>query len=228
MPDPPTPREALLVPYRRPYRHAVPYAWRMQGVRPRVAAASAFAVATGVATALTDEVAYAVLGLVVLAFVLAAVGLWVGVATVYVRRLVRQWDRPSELRTVRERRPHAGDADPALLHDEFAVLVHDAGRLQLWRFRPLGFGRRARRGERLVPGIPQHSALLVDERTFDGSDVAVAAEQLADAQREAAEREAQAREAAHTRELDAAHAADLAVEHRSTAAALRHLTGQGD
>ncbi|HWT91926.1 MAG TPA: hypothetical protein VN238_02945, partial [Solirubrobacteraceae bacterium] len=130
------------------------------------------------------------------------------------------------LERVRARRPHAGARDPELVHDEYAVTVEDTGHLRLWRFQALLVGEDARPREVLVPGRPQHSAGVVEERPFDHADAARAAEQLADLQERAAALEAEARDQARRRLAEAHEHGELAEDIATTAAALRHLTGQ--
>ncbi|MCW2995104.1 MAG: hypothetical protein JWQ18_2599, partial [Conexibacter sp.] len=172
----PTRRE-LMKPYNHPYRLAARATWRMQPeLRREVKIASGLVVVGAGVTAATA------LGLLLLG-VGALLAAWsvVILALATTRNavgLIRFWRAKSELRTIRERRPHAGEADPELAHDEFAVMVEDEGWLVTWRFRPLAFGARPGVGEIEVPGRPCYAAQPVDDRRFDAADVAVAAEQL--------------------------------------------------
>jgi hypothetical protein len=141
-------------------------------------------------------------------------------------RLHRSWGRRSELASVLARRPQAGEEDPDLAHDLFAVTVEDDGHFLTWRFRPLAIDEQPTIDEVEVPGRPRHGARAIEDRIFAAEDAAIAAEQLVAAQDRAAEREVNAARAAR-RVVEAADlSADLAVEARSTAEALRHLTGQ--
>jgi hypothetical protein len=81
-------------------------------------------------------------------------------------------------------------------------------------------------GEAEVPGRPRYAASPVAETPFDVEDTVTAAEQLVDAQTQAAEREAASAVSAKTTfDADAA-LADFAVEARTTAVALQRTTGQ--
>jgi hypothetical protein len=135
-----------------------------------------------------------------------------------VRRLGRAWDEHSELGDVRARRPHAPERDRELAHDEYAVTVEDDGRLFVWRFSPLAVTRPVPDGHVPVPGRPRYAATVVEQRDLS-PDPARAAERLADTQEHAARLEEQARARASERH-------ELQTETSSTAAALRHLTGQ--
>jgi hypothetical protein len=145
------------------------------------------------------------------------------VATIW--RLGREWDQPSELGTVRASRPHAGEIDEALAHDEFAVTVEDTGHFLIWRFTPLSVVTASAPGEVHVPGRPRWSADVVEEHPLV-PDAARAAEQLVEVQQRAAQLEAEARETARERAIASERRRELERETSSTAAALRHLTGQ--
>jgi hypothetical protein len=132
----------------------------------------------------------------------------------------------AELGRVRARRPHAAEADPEVVHDEYAVAVDDGGELVTWRFTPLAATAEAPEGTVLVRGTPCHAAEVAGTRPFAPADAALASEQLADAQAQAAELEAAAAQAVRERLLDRAGVAELAAEARSTAEALRRHTGQ--
>lgn len=142
------------------------------------------------------------------------------------RSLLHRHDE-SELGRVRAQRPHASDADPRLVHDEYAIAVADGGRLVMWRFTPLLADQGPEPGAVLVDGRPRYGAMTAEETRFDPRDVALAAEQLADAQRNAAVREAAAIESAKQREAAEEAASELAAETESTGDALRGVTGQG-
>lgn len=158
----------------------------------------------------------------------AALGI-VGVSLTSALALRRYWGQKSELRDVLQRRPHAGTEDSELIHDRFAVTAEDDGWLLTWRFRPLAFGERPEdEAEIEVPGRPCYAARAISEARFDAHDAARAAEQLVIAQEDAAAREAAAAAAVHGGVIDAAERAELAIEARTTAAALRRATGQDD
>jgi hypothetical protein len=145
-------------------------------------------------------------------------------------RLTLPWRRrradDPELGRVRARRPHAYDADPQLVHDEYAIAVGEGGRLVMWRFTPLGAEDPVDPGAREIGGRPRYAALPVEETRFDPRDVALAAEQLAAAQQNAAVREAAAIETARTRHAAQEAASELSAETESTGEALRAVTGQ--
>jgi hypothetical protein len=225
VPDDPGSRAELLRPYEHPYREFVPAVWREARTGRTALIGGAALVGGSVATAATDFDLWAVAGTFA-----ALVALWIVLrvtleATVVIWRFSRPWDERSELGTVCARRPHAGEADPELVHPEFAVTVEETGQLLVWRFRPLAVMEVAREGEVLVPGRPRYAADVVEERPLD-PDPARAAEALAETQERAAQLEAEAREAARQGRIDAAQRRELEQETSSTAAALQHLTGQ--
>lgn len=143
-------------------------------------------------------------------------------STVTIRDYTSAWDRPGELVEVRRRRPHAGERDPDLVHDEFAVTVEDEGEIWVWRFRPLAADQPADPERVLVPGRPRYDAEVVAVTEFEPADAAISAELLVKAQEDAAQRERDARDAV----LRDAERLDEREELRTTTAALRHLTGQ--
>ena len=225
----PRTREELLDTYRHPYRRWIPIAWEHERVPPRVAAAALATVAALVAH-LVDGPDPALM----YAALLAAGGvlgwtLWVTLnAALIVRGRIRDWeaDPDDELGAVRRRRPHAGEADTELVHAEYAVSVDDSGHLVTWRFRPLSAMDAKPSHAKLLPGTPRYDAVAVDSRPFDPLDAAVAAEQLAGAQEQAAALERRAGERAQRGLQEAQSAAELEAETRGTAAALRGITGQ--
>ena len=87
-------------------------------------------------------------------------------------------------------------------------------------------GERPARSSVLITGKPRYEAVKVRTDRFDPDDAAVAAEQLAAAQERAADLEAAAIERGRAELVEREAALDLAVETRSTAAALRRITGQ--
>lgn len=219
-------RDELMAPYRRPFAHLLVATWHEQlqfRVAPYVAggllAASLVALAAGAA-----EVALLLgLGATAAACVVLA---WVVPLVLVVRRLTRAWSGASELGDVRARRPQAGSEDPAVAHPEYAVTVDDNGRLVTWRFRPLRAGERPRADELEVPGRPRYAAAPVDDTPYDLTDTARASEQLVAAQAAAAQREQDGAAAAQQALALDGDARALAEEAASTAAALRHATGQ--
>lgn len=225
----PRTRAALERPYLEPYRTWVPVGWRKDHV-PRTAALCGVGAVAGIGAGIVDPGGlgplYVVLGILLLVVALFRAAGSAATTGAAVRRLTVEWDRDTPLERVRARRAHAGARDPELVHPEYAVTVEDTGHLTLWRFRALLVGEEAGEGEVLVPGRPQHAALPVEQQPFDHADAARAAEQLADLQDRAAALEAEARDRAR-RALDEAHArGEVADEIATTAAALRHLTGQ--
>lgn len=227
LPARPVPRPQLEAPYRHPYRVAGRHAWdSLPAVRGQ-AKLSAALVAGGTAGALALS---PVLWLTVAVGVMLALYVllvWSAATIGDATRMVRHWRQKSELRSVRERRPHAHDADPDVVHDEYAVTAEDDGWLLTWRFRPLRhWERHDDETEVEVPGRPCYAARAVTEARFDARDAARAAEQLVAAQAHAETLEQQAIAEAHGGVADASQRAELAVEARTTAAALRRATGQ--
>lgn len=222
----PRTRAALERPYREPYRTWVPVGWKKDRVPLTTALGGAAAVA-GLGAGIVDPGGfgplYVVLGILLLVVALFRAAGSAAVTGAAVRRITATWDVDTPLERVRAKRAHAGARDPELLHDEYAVTVEDTGHLLLWRFRALMIGEPAAEGEVLVPGRPQHAATPVEQHPFAHADAARAAEQLADLQERAATLEAAARDA-ERRAL--AQAGDTADDLATTAAALRHLTGQ--
>jgi hypothetical protein len=219
-------RAELEQPYRRPYRPGIRWLW--QRARVWVALAAAGIAAVLVASAFKSGASRE--ALLMLSAAAAGGGACVLgyqallVASAVRRRTVR-WDAPSELGSVRARRPHAAEIDHELLHPEYAVTVEDHGRFYLWRFVPLAVGERPPPNHVWVPGRPCYAAAVVGERTFD-LDAGSAAEALIEAQADAARREAEERDAAARAVVDHTRRLELEAEAASTAAALQHLTGQ--
>jgi hypothetical protein len=219
-------RRELMVPYRRPARHVVRVLWRGNPqMRWRLSLTAVFLVATaaGAVASVQPLFGIGVIGAAVGGFASMP---WLGSIAEHTLRLRREWRRKSDLGPVRRRRPHAGEADPDLAHDEFAVSAEEEGWLVTWRFRPLAIGDFPTADEIEVPGRPRYAASPVEQRRFDVRDAARAAEQLVEAQERAAQRERAVIAALHDRRAAAALEADLAVEARSTAAALQRATGQ--
>jgi hypothetical protein len=222
-------REAHEVPYRHPYRHWVPRAWEASGVRRAAILGTGAAMAlTGTALG-TGHEGWALAGAAVETMTLGLFGYVSAEAVFVIRRITRPWRRPSELRNLRERRPHRGDRDPELAHDEYAVSVEDHGELYLWCFRPLPIDSPHPDTDDewiVVPGVPAYVARALHAAPSDPRDAGRAAEQLAEAQAEAAGYEAAARADAHRRAEAAVAEREIAAERRGTAAALQRITGQ--
>ena len=218
-------RHELMGPYEHPYRYALRRTWR-QDREPRIAAGLVVAlVVTGEVGALSGADGLgALVGVALLPAIV--VMLWVAAVARMVLRETREWDSPTELSEVRARRWHAGSKDPVLAHDEFAVTVEDDGHLVTWRFRPLRVSERATEDEFELPGRPRYAVSPVDEVPFATNDTARAAEQLVAAQTRAADREAAAVAAERAAVEARLVGAELELETRSTAAALRRATGQ--
>jgi hypothetical protein len=229
-PDPTKPsvprRGELLAPYERPLRHVAVAVWREQPVLRRWTAVAVPLVVAGAIGAVAGEPLLWLLagaGGMLAAFVLAGWGWTIASAS---WRLRRAWGKKTVLGTVRARRPQAGSEDSDYAHDQFAVTVEDDGWLITWRFRPLAVAERPGDHEVEVPGRPRYAASAVFDIRFDVEDTARAAEQLVVAQEAAAQRERDAATAAHDGIADADRRAALALEARSTAAALQRATGQ--
>jgi hypothetical protein len=227
LPDRPARRQDLEAPYRRPFRLVAAGTWRAQGRLRRDSYVALAVIAAGAIGAVTvSPVLWILAGAGAMVGAFALVG-WTAAVLRESWRLRRAWGQKSELRSVLHARPHAGTEDPELAHDLFAVTAEDDGWLLTWRFRPLRVGEHVdEETEVEVPGRPRHAARVVTERRFDAHDAALAAEQLVAAQEDAAAREARAAAAVHGGIEDADRRAELAIEARTTAAALRRATGQ--
>lgn len=219
-------RRRLMVPYRRPFRYVLARGWRSSAqMRWRTTLAVGFWLAAA-AGATADSIALRGVG--VLGGIVASIAAFPYFQAVvsHTVRLKRAWRKKSELGTVRRHRPQAGSADPDIAHDEYAVSVEDAGHLVTWRFRPLAVNEFPATTEIEVPGRPRYAASPIDQRPFDARDAARAAEQLVEAQERATERERAAVDAAQNARIDGERRAELALEAKSTAAALQRTTGQ--
>jgi hypothetical protein len=214
----PRSRAELERPYRHPYRAA---ALAAAGERRGAAALSGVLLAGGTIGALA---ASPLLWLTAAVGALLAVAFAIALAWVTVRdgtTALRRGRRRSELGAVLAARPHAGEADRDVVHDAFAVTVEDDGRLLTWRFRPLGVDERVHEDlddEIEVPGRPRPAASIGAPPGCAAGAAPPPAEQLVEAQERAADRERAA--------ADAAGRGELAIEARTTAAALRSATGQ--
>lgn len=225
MPDEPALRGELLDPYRHPYRRYVPLLFHTTNARHVVVAGGAVGAAGIVLTVATEYPGWLLLSAFASMVTALLIARWAAEVALAVRRLSRVWDEPSELEAVRAHRPHGGERDEDLVHDEFAVTAEETGHLFLWRLTPLSVNVDPAPGEVLVPGRPRHAAVVVEERPLD-PDAARAAEQLVEAQEDAARLEAEAREEAVRRRAAVIERGELERESASTAAALQHLTGQ--
>jgi hypothetical protein len=226
LPDRPPRRHELEAPYRHPYRFAGAEVWRTTpSLRGQAKLAGALVVGGAVGALVLERLLLMVLAIgIVLA--LCDLAAWLFWTTGEAARQIGRGRQKSELRAVREHRPHAGEADLDVAHDEFAVAVEDDGRLVTWRFRPLAVQEEPEDDEVEVPGRPRYGARLYSERPFDVQDAAVAAAQLFAAQERAAAMELDAIAAGHDGITDASARAERAIEARTTAAALRRATGQ--
>jgi hypothetical protein len=226
LPDRPPRRDALEAPYHHPFRESAGANWRTQpGLRRQATLSGVLVVGGGIgAVALSPILLLTVaVGAMLGLLVLLVIGWWSlrdGLA------LIRRTRQKSELRSVLQARPHAGEQDADFAHELFAVSAEDDGWLYTWRFRPLRLREQPSDDEVEVPGRPRYAAKVVTEARFDVHDAARAAEQLVLAQDAAAAREAAAAGAAYHGIEDAATRAELAQEARSTAAALQRATGQ--
>ena len=223
-------RAELLDGYERPYRRHLPLALKQHHVHHWLAA-DAVLIALWAIGALTDTAAMTIVaGL----FAVLALLLTAAIATrattdgiEAIRKRTAEWRTgQGDLAKVRRGRPHAGEADTGVAHDEYAVAVSDDGRLVTHLYTPLMAGERPGPTAVLIPGKPRYEAVEVRADRFDPGDAARAAEQLAAAQEHAADLEAAAIERARDDLAERDAVLDLAVETRSTAAALRRITGQ--
>ena len=216
--------------YERPYRRWIPVAWEYEKAPRTVAIAAAACVAAAVADQIDGPDPVWVASTLVLA---AGVLVWLAWITfnaaLIVGSRIRDWEESEhELADVRRRRPHAADEDPQLAHDQYAVAVGENADLVTWRFTPLPADVNPPAGAVLITGKPRYAATALLDRPYDPVDAARAAEQLADAQQEAAAREQAAIALAARGIEDARTARELEAEARGTGAALRRITGQAD
>jgi hypothetical protein len=223
-------RAELLDGYERPYRRWLPLALKQHHVH-RWLAADAVLIALWWIGALADTTALTVVaGLFTVLALLLTAAIATRAATdgvEAIRKRTAEWRTgQGELAKVRRSRPHAGEADTGVAHDEYAVAVSDDGRLVTYLYTPLMAGERPGPTAVLVPGKPRYEAVEVRADRFDPADAARAAEELAAAQEHAAGLEAAAIERARDELAERDAVLDLAVETRSTAAALRRITGQ--
>jgi hypothetical protein len=215
-----------MAPYERPFRHVLAATWRRYpDLRLATVLTAVLWVGGTVGAYAARELFGFVAGLGVVAVWVVAL-LWVAMLMREGWRLTRSWHRRTDLGVVRARRPQAGEEDPELAHDEFAVTVEEDGHLVVWRFRPLSVTEEPDDRELEIPGRPRYAASPVGHEQFDVQDAARAAEQLVAAQERAAARESAAAAAADHAADDAGRLADLEIETRSMAAALQRITGQ--
>jgi hypothetical protein len=221
-------RSELLDTYTRPYGRWMPHMLRGYGVH-RVAGAAALLAVLGVLAELVFERGETMLAFAVAAAAITVVyALWVSLnGVLLVRERTAEWrGAGGELARVRARRPHAGDTDPDAAHDEYAVAVDEGGRLVTFAFMPLAASEDAAPTSVLIPGVPRYEAREVATMPYDPIDAARAAEQLADAQEEAALLELEAISRARAQLEQDEEARELMAESLSTGAALRNATGQ--
>jgi hypothetical protein len=196
-----TRRAEILAGYERPYARALPHALRSRRLALATSVTAALAVAAAAGELAGWDGASALLALLVAAAIVAALmalwGLANGVAVV--RRRTEEWHgNVGELGRVRVRRSHRLNADAEVAHREYAVAVGESGVLITHCFTPLHAHERVSAGATLVPGIPRYESRPVERTPYDIHDTARAAEA----------------------------ARELMIESRSTADALRGVTGQ--
>jgi hypothetical protein len=226
LPDRPPRRAELERPYQRPFRHSAGVAWRaLPLVRKEAYLAAVLVVGGGIGAVAFEPLLLLTLAVGVLLALMAGGTLaWFTVSDGLAQ--IRRARQKSELRSVLQARPHAGAQDPEVAHDLFAVTAEDDGWLYTWRFRALRVFEQPGDDEVEVPGKPRYAAEVVTESRFAAHDAAQAAEQLLHAQDGAAAREAAAAATAYDGLTDASARAELAIEARTTAAALQRATGQ--
>lgn len=214
--------------YQHPYRSWLPEVWAATRSR-RYAAGGGLALASGAAaTLISGDATWVLMGVCIVLFTVWLLAYWTALGAWHIRRITRAWDSPGELNRVRARRPHAGARDPEFAHDEFAVTVEETGHLFLWRFTPMLSREPGPEEAIIAPGRPTYAAQVIEEREFDPTDASRAAEQLADAQEDAAGLEREAAQRAVDQDRLAAGVRELAAERVTTAEALQHITGQRD
>jgi hypothetical protein len=228
MDEAPLTRQQLMAGYAHPYRRWIPIAWQHE--RAHVSVPIAALVALGVFTADAIDGPDPILltaGLLVAAAVLVRT-LWITFnAALIIGNRIRDWEESDhELDAVRRRRPHAADADPELVHAEYAVAVGEHGDLVTYRFKPLAANQEAPSRAQLLTGKPRYAAFDVGASPYDPVDAARAAEQLAEAQERAAALERAAIERAAQGLEDQRNAQEIEWESQTTGAALRGITGQ--
>jgi hypothetical protein len=225
-----TTREAVLETYARPYARWLPIAYRGHHLEWVVGLAAMLAAFASILELVADDGAPDALwslAVVVAAGALLRTALVTAGAARVIRQRTVQWrEDQSELERVRRRRPHAADADARTAHAEYAVSVAEDGHLATWCFEPLAAYERPGPGEVLLNGTPRHAARPVARVPFEPVDAGRAAEQLGEAQADAARREAAAAERGRTGLDDTERARELMREAQGTGAALRTLTGQ--
>lgn len=183
---------------------------RRAGLRGRLArVAPAAAISGSVAIATYDAAISLVAGVIA-----AVAGLWTFWSLRNGVKLARHRLRPatisSPLEAVRASRPHAIDADPAIVHVEYAVDVDDRGDLALWQFLPVPYGVTAEElpaGCQLVGGRPNYVASKLRRIEIDRHSTANSAAAIVDWQERAAAMEREAILTAR-RDADAVDPAD--------------------
>jgi hypothetical protein len=223
-------RGELMAGYERPYRRWLPVAWEYEHVPRAVAIGGLLSLAGLIADRVDPPHTTLLLSGLAIGVGVLLWAAWVTVSAAFiVGGRIRDWEESEhELAAVRRRRPHAAEIDHELAHSEYAVSVDEAGQLVTWRFKPLAANETAPGHALLITGRPRYAAVAVDEEPYDPVDAARAAEQLAEAQQRAARLEVAAVERARQGLEEAETAAVLEQESRSTAAALRGITGQSD
>jgi hypothetical protein len=230
MDEAPLTRQDMMTGYEHPYRRWIPIAWQYERVPPVVAIAALASVGALVADSVGGRDPVLLYSTLLGASMVVMWTLWVTLnAALIIANRIRDWEASEDdLAAVRQRRPHAAEADPHLAHTEYAVAVGDFGELVTYRFRPLAASQTVPAQAQLIKGKPRYAADQVAETPYDAVDAARAAEQLAEAQQHAAalEREAIGRAARGLEDLREAE--EIEWESKSTGAALRGITGQRD
>ena len=223
-------RDELMAGYEHPYRRWLPISWEYERAPQKIAVAAAICLGAAIADRIDGpDPTPLIMAMLIGAGVLTWFA-WVTVnAALIIHSRIRDWEASDhELAGVRERRPHAAEADPELAHDEYAVAVGEAADLVTWRFRPLAAHVDLPPDAVLISGRPRYAAVPVIDEPYDPVDAARAAEQLAAAQQHAAEIERAAIERAARGLEEARSERELEAEARGTGAALRRITGQSE
>ena len=122
--------------------------------------------------------------------------LWVGWTLLRGMRTARTLLHPRSgsrvLAAIREQRPHALEADPTLVHLEYAADVDERGDIVVWEFLPVPLGVSAQElppGWQFVPGRPNHIAVVSRRATIDRASTVDSAEAVVKWQEWAAQAE---------------------------------------